>query len=60
MTTTKGDDTMGMTDAQWKNDLRNQLEDWEEVQKLLQDGKQAEAEAKIEKVKKRIQEGIES
>lgn len=51
---------MGMTDAQWKNDLRNQLEDWEEVQKLLDEGKQAEALEKIEKVKKRIHEGLAS
>jgi len=51
---------LGMTDAQWKNDLRNQMEDWEEVQALLQEGKQKEAMEKIEKVKKRIREGIES
>ena len=51
---------MGMTDAQWKNDLRNQMEDWEEVQALLREGKQKEAMEKIEKVKKRIREGIES
>ena len=51
---------MGMTDAQWKNDLRNQLEDWEEVLKLLKEGKQKEAYEKIDKVKKRIQEEIES
>lgn len=51
---------MGMTDAQWKNDLRNQMEDWEEVQALLRAGEQEAAMEKIEKVKKRIQEGIES
>lgn len=51
---------MGMTDAQWKDALRNQLEDWEEVEELFRAGKQAEALAKIERVKRRIQEGIES
>lgn len=26
---------MGMTDAQWKDNLRNQLENWEDVRDLL-------------------------
>ena len=26
---------MGMTDAQWKDNLRNQLENWEDVKELL-------------------------
>ena len=26
---------MGMTDAQWKDNLRNQLENWEDVRELL-------------------------
>ncbi len=51
---------MGMTDAQWKDALRNQMEDWEEVEELLRAGKQEEALQKIAKIKRRIQEGIES
>ncbi len=31
----KGEEIMGMTDNQWKDNLRGQLEDWEEVEELL-------------------------
>lgn len=51
---------MGMTDAQWKDSLRNQLEDWEEVETLLRTKKTEEALERIERIKRRIQEGIES
>lgn len=51
---------MGMTDAQWKDALRNQMEDWEEVEKLFREGKNEEAFEKIAKIKRRIREGIES
>ncbi|MBQ9347978.1 MAG: hypothetical protein IJT94_11695 [Oscillibacter sp.] len=51
---------MGMTDAQWKDAQRHQLEDWEEVEELFRDGKQEEGFAKIAKIKRRIREGIES
>ena len=50
---------MGMTDNQWKDNLRGQLEDWEEVEELLQSGKTEEAMKKIEKVKVRINKGLE-
>lgn len=51
---------MGMTDNQWKDNLRSQLENWEEVEELLNDDKKAEAIKKIEKIKNRIKQGIES
>lgn len=50
---------MGMTDNQWKDNLRNQLENWEEVEELLKDGKTEDALKKIEKVKTRINKGLE-
>ena len=50
----------GMTDAQWKYSMRCQLEDWEEVEQLFRDGRTEEAYRKIAKIKKRLQEGIES
>lgn len=31
----KMEETMGMTDNQWKDNLRGQLENWEEVEELL-------------------------
>lgn len=49
-----------MTDAQRKYALRCQLEDWEAVERLLKDGKQEEALQKIERIQKRIRQGIES
>ena len=39
----KGEEIMGMTDNQWKDNLRGQLEDWEEVEELLRAGKTEEA-----------------
>ena len=51
---------MGMTDNQWKDNLRMQLEDWEEVQELIECGKLEEAKKKIEKIKNRINQGLES
>lgn len=48
-----------MTDNQWKDNLRSQLEDWEEVEELLQEKKIDEALKKIQKVKTRINKGLE-
>lgn len=45
---------MGMTDNQWKDNLRSQLENWEEVEELLDSGKTEDAKKKIEKIKARI------
>lgn len=55
----KGEEIMGMTDNQWKDNLRGQLEDWEEVEELLRAGKTEEALKKIEKVKLRINKGLQ-
>lgn len=52
-------EVMGMTDNQWKDDLRAQLENWEEVEELLRDGKSEEALKKIEKIKARINKGLQ-
>lgn len=52
-------EVMGMTDNQWKDNLRSQLEDWEEVEELLQEKKIDEALKKIQKVKTRINKGLE-
>lgn len=52
-------EVMGMTDNQWKDNLRGQLEDWEEVEEFLQSGKVEEALKKIKKVKDRIGKGLE-
>ncbi|MBD5521512.1 MAG: hypothetical protein HDR03_09880 [Lachnospiraceae bacterium] len=52
-------ETMGMTDNQWKDNLRVQLENWEDVEELIQSGKTDEALKKIEKVKARINKGLE-
>lgn len=52
-------DDMGMTDNQWKDNLRVQLENWEEVEELLQAEKMQEALNKIEKIKTRIKKGLE-
>ena len=50
---------MGMTDNQWKDNLRSQLEDWEEVEELLSSGKTEDALKKIGRVKARIVKGLE-
>ncbi len=52
-------ETMGMTDNQWKDNLRGQLENWEDVEELIKSGKADEALKKIEKVKARINKGLE-
>ena len=52
-------ENMGMTDNQWKDNLRGQLENWEDVEELLKAGKTEEALKKIEKVKARINKGLE-
>lgn len=52
-------EVMGMTDNQWKDNLRVQLEDWEEVEELLRAGKTEEALRKIEKIKARINKGLQ-
>jgi len=49
----------GMTDNQWKDNLRSQLEDWEDVEKLLKSEKTEEALKKIKKVKERINKAFE-
>ena len=52
-------ESMGMTDNQWKDNLRGQLENWEDVEELIQSGKTDEALKKIRKVKARINKGLE-
>lgn len=52
-------DDIGMTDNQWKDNLRGQLENWEDVEELLRAGKTEEAIKKIERVKARINKGLE-
>lgn len=53
------EETMGMTDNQWKDNLRGQLENWEEVEELITSQKTEEALKKIEKIKARINKGLE-
>lgn len=45
---------MGMTDNQWKDNLRVQLENWEDVEELLNSDKKDEALKETERVKERI------
>ncbi|MDE6664233.1 MAG: hypothetical protein K2K46_12955 [Lachnospiraceae bacterium] len=52
-------ETMGMTDNQWKDNLRVQLENWEDIEELIQAGKTDEALKKIGRVKARINKGLE-
>lgn len=52
-------EVMGMTDNQWKDNLRVQLEDWEEVEEFLKAGKTEDAFKKIEKIKARINKGLQ-
>lgn len=56
----KTEETMGMTDNQWKDNLRGQLENWEEVEELITSQKTEEALKKIEKIKARINKGLEN
>ena len=51
------EETMGMTDNQWKDNLRGQLENWEEVEELITSQKTEEALKKIEKIKAGIIRG---
>jgi len=55
----KMEETMGMTDNQWKDNLRGQLENWEEVEELLRTQKIEDALKKIEKIKARINKGLQ-
>ncbi len=55
----KTEETMGMTDNQWKDNLRGQLENWEEVEELITSQKTEEALKKIEKIKARINKGLQ-
>ena len=43
-------ESMGMTDNQWKDNLRIQLENWEEIEELLNSEKKEEALKKIQKI----------
>lgn len=52
-------EVMGMTDNQWKDNLRIQLENWEEIEELLNSKKTEEALKKIQKIKARIKKGLE-
>lgn len=52
-------ETMGMTDNQWKDNLRVQLDDWEEIEEFLRAEKTEEALKKIEKIKARINKGLQ-
>lgn len=52
-------ESMGMTDNQWKDNLRIQLENWEEIEELLNSEKKEEALKKIQKIKARIKKGLE-
>ena len=52
-------ETVGMTDNQWKDNLRGQLENWEDIEEFIKSGKTDEALKKIEKVKARINKGLE-
>ncbi len=54
------EEAMGMTDNQWKDNLRGQLENWEEVEELITSQKTEEALKKIEKIKARINKGLEN
>lgn len=55
----EGIQTTGMTDNQWKDNLRVQLEDWEEVEEFLRSEKTEDALMKIEKIKARINKGLQ-
>ena len=56
---------MGMTDKQWKDNLRQQLENWQDVRDLVEpiakagDESAKKALAKIDRNIKRIQQGLE-
>lgn len=55
---------MGMTDKQWKDNLRSQLEDWEDIRELVEPLAQKDESArkalkKIDRNINRIKQGIE-
>ena len=52
-------ESMGMTDNQWKDNLRIQLENWEEIEELLNSEKKEQALKKIQNIKARIKKGLE-
>lgn len=55
----KGEESMGMTDNQYKGFLLNELEDWEEILELARkegaENTAKKAEKQIEKVKKMLE-----
>lgn len=55
----KGEETMGMTDNQYKGFLLNELEDWEEaLERAREEGAEKtakKAEKQIEKIKKMLE-----
>lgn len=56
-------ESMGMTNEQWYADVRNQIEDWEDVRELVQ-GTPASPEKelalkKIDRTLKRLRENLE-
>lgn len=46
-----GDDSMGMTDNQYKGMLLDQLEDWQEILDLAVEAGNTEIQKKVEKLK---------
>lgn len=56
-------ETLGMTNEQWYADVRNQIEDWEDVREMIQGtpdslGKEL-ALKKIDRTLKRLHENLE-
>lgn len=56
-------ETLGMTNEQWYADVRNQIEDWEDVREMIQEtpdspGKE-QALKKIDRTLKRLRENLE-
>lgn len=55
---------MGMTDKQWKDNLRSQLENWEDIRELVEPLSQKDESAqkalkKIDRNINRIKQGLE-
>ena len=51
---------MGMTDNQWKDNLRSQYENWDDVEELVVAGENEKALKLIRRNKERIAKGLES
>lgn len=51
---------MGMTDRQWKSQLRHVLSDITELEELVEEDDKEKAMKKIERIKHWLQESIES